>query len=366
MKKALSFVFTLPVIMALVFGLALAGCDNLNGDNNNNNNGKDDGPETVATPTADPVGGTYYFGQTVSVTISCATPYAEIYYTTDGTDPDTSDLNLIYYTPILIRSPATTIKATAIKTDMDNSAMLTAVYTAIMPPDFEVDLDFAQYYNPDGTLNFADETAALRALNTIRNSMYTRIGVFADRYPYSDEAPNELRSLSGSKSNIQSYAHGTMSHSDFLDEMSLFVSGSRPLFDGANGNYLALEQIYELSMPVIVENPVDLVAQYSAIYNTYWVGLDSNMQVTLGGPAFTAEDIQAQLDKMRDDFFIPELSTRLSLTSADDIKCFIAMFNMFYDNVPELKGLVDDIKTKFPSNYATEILNQGYDGSYID
>jgi hypothetical protein len=79
---------------------------------------------TVATPELSPSTGTYYSTQNVS--ISTATEGATIYYTTDGSDPDNTDTE--YASPIAVSS-TTTIKAIAYKTDMDPSAVATAVYT---------------------------------------------------------------------------------------------------------------------------------------------------------------------------------------------------------------------------------------------
>lgn len=92
---------------------------------------------TVATPTFDPVAGTYAGAQTV--TIACATEGATIYYTLDGEDPTTeSD---VYSIPITI-SETTTVKAMAVKDNYNNSAIATATYniTAAVPGyviDFE-------------------------------------------------------------------------------------------------------------------------------------------------------------------------------------------------------------------------------------
>ena len=80
--------------------------------------------DVVATPTFDPVGGTYSSAQ--SVTISCGTSGATIYYTTDGTTPTTS--STVYSSAIAV-SATTTIKAIAVKTEMTNSAVATATYT---------------------------------------------------------------------------------------------------------------------------------------------------------------------------------------------------------------------------------------------
>ena len=82
--------------------------------------------ETVATPTFDPVGGTYYEPQ--QVTISCATQGASIWYTTDGTEPTE---NSQQYSPgvSLSINETTTIKAKAYKSGFIPSNVATATYT---------------------------------------------------------------------------------------------------------------------------------------------------------------------------------------------------------------------------------------------
>ena len=82
------------------------------------------GQEIVATPTFSPEAGTYTTAQ--SVTISCTTDGATIYYTTNGDVPTTS--SAVYSTPIAI-SETTTVKAMGVKTGMSNSNVASATYT---------------------------------------------------------------------------------------------------------------------------------------------------------------------------------------------------------------------------------------------
>ncbi|SEP84000.1 Putative cell wall binding repeat-containing protein [Lachnospiraceae bacterium NE2001] len=82
----------------------------------------------AATPTFSPVGGEFTEAQTV--TISCDTADATIYYTTDGTDPTTS--SSVYSSAIAVDA-TTTIKAIAVKEGVENSAVAEATYT-IKPP----------------------------------------------------------------------------------------------------------------------------------------------------------------------------------------------------------------------------------------
>lgn len=77
----------------------------------------------VRTPTFSPDGGTYTSAQ--SVTISCATAGAAIYYTTDGSTPTASSTK--YTAPVTV-SESLTLKAIAIKDD-DKSNVATASYT---------------------------------------------------------------------------------------------------------------------------------------------------------------------------------------------------------------------------------------------
>ena len=78
----------------------------------------------VATPTFNPVAGTY--PQQQSVTIGAATADATIRYTTNGTDPTAS--STVYSAPLILSS-STTLKARAFKPGLVESAVATAAYT---------------------------------------------------------------------------------------------------------------------------------------------------------------------------------------------------------------------------------------------
>lgn len=95
------------------------------------NNGEGSTPtETCATPIFTPVAGTYTSAQTV--TLSCATDGASIYYRIDGAEPtaDTTDGSLLYSSPITVDA-SMTIKAMAVKEGMENSAVADATYTIV-------------------------------------------------------------------------------------------------------------------------------------------------------------------------------------------------------------------------------------------
>ena len=80
---------------------------------------------TVATPTFTPNGASSFTG-TQSVIISCATAGATIHYTTNGTAPTAS--SPVYSTALSLTS-TTTVKAIAVKADMNDSAIATATFT---------------------------------------------------------------------------------------------------------------------------------------------------------------------------------------------------------------------------------------------
>ena len=79
---------------------------------------------TVKTPVITPAGGSYT--GSVSVTITCGSPDAEIYYTTDGSMPIGSSTR--YTRAFTVTAPAT-VKAIAIKEGLTDSAVATASYT---------------------------------------------------------------------------------------------------------------------------------------------------------------------------------------------------------------------------------------------
>ena len=85
---------------------------------------------TVATPTFDPVNGTTFGNDGLSVTISCATTGVSIYYTLDGSTPD--DESTLYSGPISLTT-TTTIKAIAYDASDNASNVATATYTYVDP-----------------------------------------------------------------------------------------------------------------------------------------------------------------------------------------------------------------------------------------
>lgn len=79
---------------------------------------------TVKTPVISPAGGSC--SGSVNVTITCASPGAEIYYTMDGSTPGRGSMR---YTGVFTVSVPTTVKAVAIKDGLIDSAIALAAYT---------------------------------------------------------------------------------------------------------------------------------------------------------------------------------------------------------------------------------------------
>ncbi|HBI34195.1 MAG TPA: hypothetical protein DEA43_05010 [Candidatus Moranbacteria bacterium] len=88
--------------------------------------------ETVATPVADPVGGTFPNAQVIY--LSSTTADATIYYTINGSAPTTG--SLVYDAGGVDVYDTTTIKAIAVKAGMIDSAVMTEIYTiGVVPVD---------------------------------------------------------------------------------------------------------------------------------------------------------------------------------------------------------------------------------------
>ena len=88
-------------------------------------------------PVFNPKGGAVEAGTQVS--ISCATPGATIYYTTDGTEP--SNTSTLYEGPITV-DQAMTISAIAYAAGMDPSSVVSATYTLVDPNQATADFPF--------------------------------------------------------------------------------------------------------------------------------------------------------------------------------------------------------------------------------
>jgi hypothetical protein len=100
------------------------------------------GVPMVSTPTISPNGGS--FSGPVTVTLSCSTSGATIYYTTDGSAP--TPFSNLYFAPFVI-SPPLTIRAKAFKTSYSDSAIAQASFS-VHSGIFYADIDNS--YNGGG------------------------------------------------------------------------------------------------------------------------------------------------------------------------------------------------------------------------
>ncbi|MDR0562276.1 MAG: chitobiase/beta-hexosaminidase C-terminal domain-containing protein [Spirochaetaceae bacterium] len=112
----------------------------------------------ATTPTASPATGQVYYG--TAITLTTATSWAEIFYTTDGTEPSASS-NLYRDTakPTITRN--TTLKAIAIIPDMSNSDILTADYTVKATTPTASPATGQVYYGTAITLTTTTEGASI-------------------------------------------------------------------------------------------------------------------------------------------------------------------------------------------------------------
>jgi hypothetical protein len=123
LKKKLS-VLTLT---AAAIALTLAGCTN--------DSEPPPPPQTVATPTATPASGEV--ADNTPITLATTTAGAAIHYTQDGTEPTAASALYSDTDKPVITTGKLTLKAVAVKSGMNNSAVLTATYTiaTVIPPE---------------------------------------------------------------------------------------------------------------------------------------------------------------------------------------------------------------------------------------
>ena len=100
--------------------------------------------ETVATPVIAPNGGEIEAGTTIS--ISCATEGATIYYSTNGGEPTT-----VYSAPFALNEAAT-VKAIAVKDGWNDSEIATASFTIKVEESVEEENNFTVAFT-EGTIN---------------------------------------------------------------------------------------------------------------------------------------------------------------------------------------------------------------------
>jgi M6 family metalloprotease-like protein len=101
-------------------------------------------PEQVTTPTFAPAAGTH--GAPLTVTITCTTPDALIYYTTDGATP--TDQSQLYTAPVILEAGQYTMKAIAYKAGMTPSEVASVDYLVTLGVDDYLAQMIQIYPNP--------------------------------------------------------------------------------------------------------------------------------------------------------------------------------------------------------------------------
>ncbi len=123
------------------------------------------GGNNTATPVLNPAGGAY--STPVDVTITCTTPNAVIYYTTDGSTPTIT--STVYTAPVHIQA-TTTLKAIAKAPTMDPSYVVSGTYTF---PVMVASLSALRSSPADGTtLYYVTGEVFLSFKQTFRNQKY--------------------------------------------------------------------------------------------------------------------------------------------------------------------------------------------------
>jgi hypothetical protein len=107
--------------------LLLAACGSGGGGDGSGDDNGGPGVDQAAAPAFDPAGGLY--SSDIEVEITTSTTGASIYWTDDGSEPDTS--SNLYIDPISISGDGTqeTLKAMAVKSGMTDSETATAEFT---------------------------------------------------------------------------------------------------------------------------------------------------------------------------------------------------------------------------------------------
>jgi len=149
-------------------------------------------PRPAETPVFDPPGGTY--PQAVDVTITCASPDAVIYYTTDQSEPS-EDNGTVYTAPLHLTVP-TTIKACAYKDGMLPSLVATAVYTIGTSPPAENKPPRFLSKSVFGTFQ-AGQTGGVTLACAVIDDDGTVASVTADLAAIGGSAAHALRLVSG-------------------------------------------------------------------------------------------------------------------------------------------------------------------------
>lgn len=151
-----TFTFNAVETSAKYYGVVLATSDyqRLTGGAIKLLEGATSGGSTVSAVQFAPAAGTYEGTQ--NVVLSCSTTDATIYYTTDGSNPTTSETKQTYENPIAV-SANTTIKAYAVKSGLTDGDPTEAAYVITVGPDVTLDFSNEAWSFPTDKVVAADD-----------------------------------------------------------------------------------------------------------------------------------------------------------------------------------------------------------------
>jgi formylglycine-generating enzyme required for sulfatase activity len=225
---------------------------------------------TVATPVFDPPG--CAFSEPITVVISCATPQAQIWYTTDGSDPSVGNY-YIYTTPLSIEGPMT-IKALAFRADLTPSPIVTENYELVVStPVF--DPPGGTFSDPVNVVISCATTGAVIYYTTDGSNPTPANGVFytAPIYIFSSTSFKAIAYLNGTSSEIVT--------SDYIIATTLILVEGGTFNNGTSdvtissfyiGKYELTQAEYQAVMGVnpsiftgVTNGPVEQVTWFNAI-----------------------------------------------------------------------------------------------------
>jgi hypothetical protein len=220
-----------------------------------------------------------------------------------------------------------------------------------------VDIDFSQYYDEAGNVKFISENEALIALNTIRKAMggkyayySTLLNPWLEQLEIADtgmmtntlmdsDVPHTLFSGWGAMGTGSSVFERTTGYTSIENFGYLYRAGLR---------YLAGASTFE-EYAATAELLIDLIADKDLL------------EIAYGGAPFSNNDITSQqLNDMRSFIITKTMSTYSIPNTLENIKKLTAHFNTHFDDVPQFSVLVDKIKTQYPAEWETNVLDQPY------
>ncbi len=219
---------------------------------------------TVATPTFNPEAGTYTSAQNVA--IACATEGATIYYTTNGDDPTTSSTEYSAAIPV---SATTTIKAFAVKADMENSAIASAEYVINTTPAINVDVETLSFSstNETKTINVSSSNLTEDITVTVSGNFTVSSATIAMN---TDATLNVVFTGDASTSGTLTLTSGTITKTITLTAEPIVISGEGyVLVSAAQENWAGDYLITNVN-----GNTVMVLSEISTTSTKYGIGVD--------------------------------------------------------------------------------------------